>query len=312
MKTFTRIMTQAKSFIVVSFFFMIIVFCNSDQSGSEETIISGTPVQIIQPQVLNFTEFIDLNANTIFLKKEIVRATFQGFIEKTYKNIGDQVKTGDLLFSIKTKESMADDGLHINLGNETFQGSINLRAKSEGIVTKLNYNTGDFVSDGEEIAIISNPSSLCITLNVPYQYVSRLNYNLRCKIFLPNGQELGAIIQKVIPSVDPVSQTQTFLLGLENNKNLPENLNMSARLPLQTINNAIVLPRSAVLSDEIQENFWVMQVINDSTAVRVDVKKGIENDSLIQIVYPVLNPNDEVISEGAYGLPDTAKVIISR
>jgi len=312
MKTFNRIVTSAKSLLVLPSFFMLIVSCNNGRQEGEEIIITGTPVQITQPQVLTFTDFIDLNANTIFLKKEIVRATFQGFIEKIYKNIGDRIKTGDLLLSIRTKESVADDSMHIDLGNETFQGLINLRAKSNGIVTKLNYNSGDFVSDGEEIAIISNPSSLCVTLNVPYQYVSRLNHNFKCEIFLPNGQELSAVIQKVIPSVDPVSQTQTFLLRLENEANLPENLNVSTRLPLQTINNAIVLPRSAVLSDETQENFWVMKLINDSTAVRVPVKKGIENDSLIQIVYPVLNPTDKVIADGAYGLPDTAKVTTDR
>jgi multidrug efflux pump subunit AcrA (membrane-fusion protein) len=270
---------------------------------------SGTPVQVTSPRRVTLTETIDLNANTIFLKKEIVRATFQGFIEKINKNIGDEVKTGNLLFRIKTKESVADDNLKLTFGAKTFQGSVSVRAQSDGILTALNYHTGDFVAEGEEIAIISNPSSLRISLNVPYQYVSKINQHSPCKIYLPDGKMLPATIQKVIPSVDPVSQTQTFLLRLDEPVNLPENLNVDTRLALRTINDALVLPLTTILSNETQDEFWVMKLINDTTAVHVNIKKGIETDSLVQIISPEFNLTDRIISEGAYGLPDTAKVL---
>ncbi|MCJ7813561.1 hypothetical protein MUP95_09640, partial [bacterium] len=156
------------------------------------------------------------------------------------------------------------------------------------------------------------PSSLRLTLNVPYQYVSRMNRYSQCEIFLPDGKILYATIQRVIPSVDPVSQTQTFLLQLNDHINLPENLNVNARLPLQTIKNTMVLPLSTILSNETQNEFWIMKLINDTTAVRIDIEKGIENDSLVQIIRPELNLTDNIISDGAYGLPDTATVSLSR
>jgi hypothetical protein len=55
-----------------------------------------------------------------------------------------------------------------------------------------------------------------------------------------------------------------------------------------------------------------MKLINDSTAVRVDIQKGIENDSLIQIIKPQFNLYDRIIFDGAYGLPDTANVVITQ
>ena len=45
-----------------------------------------------------------------------------------------------------------------------------------------------------------------------------------------------------------------------------------------------------------------MYLIND------DHEKGIENDSLVQILTPFLNPTDRIITDGAYGLPDPARV----
>lgn len=213
--------------------------CSSKNQNSEKEI-TGVTVKITHPQKMDLTEYITLNANTVFLKKEIVRATFQGFIEKIYKSIGDKIKSGDLLLEIKTKESAADNNLQVPLGDETFSGIIKIRAKSDGVLTELNYNAGDFVSDGEQIAVIANPSSLRINLNVPYQFTDKININTPCEIILPNGKIARASIQKIIPKIDLTAQTQTYILDIQQFGNLPENLNVNARIPIRTIKNATV------------------------------------------------------------------------
>ena len=311
MKKIKNIIRNPITFSTLVTLAILFVSCGQDQKESN-SLESGAPVQVTNPKRIDMIETIDLNANTVFLKKEIVRATFQGFIEKININIGDEVKKGDLLLQIKTKESAADDSLKLTLGTETFQGSIKVRVRSDGILTELNYHTGDFVSEGEEIAIISNPSSLRITLNVPYQYVSRINHHSQCEIFLPDGKKMHATIQRVIPSVDPISQTQTFLLAVEHYFNLPENLNVNARLPLRTIKDALVVPINTILSSEKQDIFWIMKLVDDTTAVRIFVDKGIENDSLVQIISPEFSLTDRIVSDGAYGLPDTAKVLLTH
>jgi hypothetical protein len=55
-----------------------------------------------------------------------------------------------------------------------------------------------------------------------------------------------------------------------------------------------------------------MKLLNDSTAVKLDIKKGIQTDSLVQVLDPVLSLNDRFITEGAYGLPDTVKIVIKK
>lgn len=298
--------------ILVLWLLAIGFFSCGDSAAPAEHYPTGTPVEVVHPKHTDLTEFIDLNANTVFLRKETVRATFQGFIENTFKNIGDEVKSGDTLLLIKTKESAADDSLRLNLGDDTFQGFVKLRARSNGVLTALNYHSGDFVSDGEEIAIISDPSSLRISLNVPYQYVRKIRRDKQCNIFLPDGTMQPAFIQKVIPSVGAASQTQTFLLKMSDGVSLPENLNVNARVPLRTVKDAMTVPRNAVMSNETLDQFWIMKLLDDSTAFRVDIRRGIENDSLVQIIYPELNISDLVISDGAFGLPDTARVTINR
>ena len=284
--------------------------CSSDKK-TDSPVEPGTPVKISNPLRTNLSEFITLNANTVFMNKEIVRSTFQGFINKVYKNIGDKVNVGDSLFLIKTKESSANDTLAIKIGDKIFKGNILINARASGVLTYLNYNTGDFVSDGEELATISNPSSLRINLNVPYQYASVINNRSVCTVLFPDGKSVNANIEKILPSVDPSSQTQVYILKPHTSVSLPENLNVSVRIPVSSVKNVLAVNKSSVLSNETLNQFWIMQLINDSTAVRVDIIKGIENDSLVQVVKPELNLTDKIISDGAYGLPDTALVTLT-
>ena len=85
---------------------------------------------------------------------------------------------------------------------------------------------------------------------------------------------------------------------------------MNVKIPVKNSKDAFVLPKSSVMSNETQTEFWVMKIINNNTAMKVNIKKGIENDNLVQIIDPQFSLNDRFISEGAFGLPDTAKILI--
>ncbi|MGB9772264.1 MAG: efflux RND transporter periplasmic adaptor subunit [Candidatus Kapaibacteriota bacterium] len=215
-----------------------------------------------------------------------------------------------MVFQIITKEAYATDSLRIKLSDEIFSGIVNIKSKTSGVLTELNFNVGDFVSDGEQLAVISNPNSFAVQLNVPYQHISKIKLNSGCILIFPNGREIKGIISKSLPSVDPVSQTQTFLIDFADGKDIPANLNIEVKIPVNVIKNAVVLPKSAIQSDETLTNFWIMKLINDTTAVKTIISKGIENDSLVQIISPKLSSTEKIIIDGAYGLPDTAKVIV--
>lgn len=297
------------SLIIFLVFSLFIVSCSSDtKTNPAET--PGTPVKVASASEKSLTDYMSFNANTVFMKKEIVRSTFQGFIQKVYKNIGDYVTAGDVVFQIITKEAYATDSLRVKLSDEVFSGIVNIKSKTSGVLTELNYNVGDFISDGEQLAVISNPKSLAVLLNVPYQHISKIKLNSSCILIFPNGKEIKGIISKSLPSVDPVSQTQTFLIDFADGKDIPANLNIVVKIPVNVIKNAVVLPKSAIQSDETLTNFWIMKLINDTTAVKTIITKGIENDSLVQIISPRLSSTDKIIIDGAYGLPDTAKVIV--
>jgi len=77
-------------------------------------------------------------------------------------------------------------------------------------------------------------------------------------------------------------------------------------------NNANVISKGAVLANETQTEFWVMKMINDTVAVKVGIKKGLENSDKVEITSPSFLKTDRFLLTGNYGLPDTAKVTIKK
>jgi hypothetical protein len=55
-----------------------------------------------------------------------------------------------------------------------------------------------------------------------------------------------------------------------------------------------------------------MKLINDTTAIKVPVVKGIENSDEVEIVEPAFLLTDRILSSGNYGLADTAAVTVTR
>ena len=283
--------------------------CAKKETEETETPLKGVEVTAGSPVTAVMKEYITLNANTFFLSQEIVRATFPGYIIKTDKNLGDHVNKGERLFSIKTKEASASDS--IDLGNQ-FSGLVNVYVRTNGFLTELSYQTGDYVTESDRLALIVDPSSLRIMLNVPFQYSKNISRSDSYPIKLPDNKEFSAKVVKKLPSIDAANQTQSFILEPNAPINIPANLNLIVRIPLQSLVNAVALPKSAVITNETETEFWVMKIINDSTAVKLDIKKGIETDSLVQIKEPVLSVNDRFVTEGAYGLPDTVNILIKK
>ena len=67
-----------------------------------------------------------------------------------------------------------------------------------------------------------------------------------------------------------------------------------------------------MLANETQTEFWVMKMINPTTAIKVPVKEGIQSGDRVEILSPRFTPQDKIVATGNYGLTDTAKVKITQ
>jgi multidrug efflux pump subunit AcrA (membrane-fusion protein) len=248
----------------------------------------------------------------MFMNKNIIRASTTGIIEKISINPGDYVAANQLLFTIRTREAIA---LGNSLRSDTsfaFKGIIDINSLKEGVIISVAYQKGDFVQEGDEMAVISDQTSLVFILDVPFELDSYIERNRRCTIVLPDKREITGNITGKLPEMDAVSQSIRYLIKPLSAGHLPANLIGTVSLVKSTNDKALVLPKRAVLGDETQTEFWIMKLLNDSTAIKVIIKKGFENNDEVEITDPVLTSTDRIILTGNYGLPDTARISIIK
>jgi multidrug efflux pump subunit AcrA (membrane-fusion protein) len=294
--------------------FILFSACHSiDTNSNEETPDATTPVTLTSVTIEPIAETIELRATSQLQKKVAVKSNTNGYIDNANINIGDEVSIGQLLFTIKTKEANAiESQTTIKDTSLNFSGLLKIKAQKSGIITTLDHQKGDYVQDGDELAIISERNSLVFILEVPFELHSFVKINDGCEIVLPDNQVVKGTISTALPSVDAISQTQSFVVKPSTDLKLPENLIAKVRIVKSTKGKATILPKSAILADETQTAFWVMKLINDSTAVKIVVKKGIEENDKVEILEPQFNPSDKIIFTGNYGLADTAKISVEK
>jgi multidrug efflux pump subunit AcrA (membrane-fusion protein) len=292
----------------------VLYSCGGAKPADEEAAVeSQTPVTVTTIGNSALADTIELNATSSFLQKNFVSANAIGYIQKVNVQPGHYVEKGQLMFTLKTKEAQSI-GNTINVLDTTFKfsGMNNIRASRSGFVTQLMHQVGDYVQDGEQLAIISDRESFAFVLQLPYELRSVIAHNQNMILTLPDGEKLSGHIASLMPSVDTLSQTQGIVIKVNNSHPIPENLVAKALVIKTAKSSAPSLPKSAVLSNETQNEFWVMKLINDTTAIKTSVKKGIESGGRIEIVSPKFNPADRVAVTGNYGLSDTARVRIVK
>lgn len=289
---------------------LLLTSCRQQKEAEQEdaSVPSKTAVSFTLPTAQGFTDFIQLNGNTQFQRKLVLRAIIAGYVTGMHWNAGEHISNGTLFCSIKTKEQNALKDIDSKEPSlKRFQIPLNEFANASGIFTAVNYSEGDFVNEGDILATITDPSSLVLVVNVPYEYHTMVYKGKTCSVQFPDGKTIDATIQEEVPTVDPVSQTQSFLIRFPGNKLLPENMNLIVHIPIKQKPHAISLPLAAIQTNETQDAFWVMKLVNDSLAVKVHITVGLQNDSLREIISGV-SATDKIIVKGAYGLSDSSLV----
>ena len=304
---------MSKKIIQLSLLLTLALFSCKTNKEETQPAENATPVTITQIQIGKMDETIELNANSVFQTKTYLKSPVNGYLQEVNARLGQNIVKGRRLFVIRSKEAE-------NLANMVnkldtafqFKGITKIQAPCDGYITELAYRTGDYVQDGETLATISDLSSLVFMLELPYNLKPFLSNNKTVTLTLPDETKLNGILTSAMPVVDPVSQTQSYIIRLTKGASIPENLIAKVSFVKHSRPNVISLPKEAVLTNEIQSEYWIMKMVGHSTAVKVPVVKGIESEGRVEIVSPHLTTYNKILLTGNYGLPDTAKVRIEN
>jgi len=300
--------------LAIVFNSMLILACKTAPKEIDEVEISHpkSSVEVVSIQYGSLDDELILYASTIYQKRNLVTATIPAFITRVHVKLGDAVLKGDILYELESKErrSLGNSGDKLDTSLANF-GLIKIKAPASGVISTLDkQQPGDYVLEGALLCTIAESGDLTFQVNVPYEFTPFAKPGKHCLIILPDNSVHKAQFTKSLTTMNMLTQTQTILAKTNETLFLPENMIVKVTVNKDSGGDKQILPKSCILSDEMMVEFWVMELINDSTAVKVPVHIGNKSEVSTEIISPRFNLNDRIISVGNYGLSDTAWVNI--
>ncbi|NIA14737.1 MAG: efflux RND transporter periplasmic adaptor subunit, partial [Nitrospiraceae bacterium] len=142
-------------------------------------------------------------------------------------------------------------------------GKLTVRAPLGGIVTQRAVQEGQLVSVGTPVFSIVDPSSYLLRINAPERRLQNLHKGQQAKVTLDalGNEEFVATVRRVNPNVDPVSGLVKVTLDFDKEtlSRLHEGAFARVRLIIDTHENALLVPKDAVLEENARRYVFVVE-----------------------------------------------------
>jgi membrane fusion protein, multidrug efflux system len=191
-------------------------------------------------------------------------------------------------------------------------GDNRIHSDMSGVIAKVDAQDGQIVPPGGPLVEIVAENEIEVKLGVEPEDLSAAREGAPITILPVNDPTMPKVegsIRLVTRRIDPTTRLVDVYVTLPQGTKLL--LDQYVRGEIQrTENDALVVPRSAVLPNESRE-FELFTVAN-GRAVRHTVKIGAENPEEIQVIADDLHPGDSVVTVGNYELEDGMAVEIKK
>jgi multidrug efflux pump subunit AcrA (membrane-fusion protein) len=184
-----------------------------------------------------------------------------------------------------------------------------IRSPIEGVVTdRLNY-PGQVAAADSPVVTVMDLSQIIAKAHIPAAQAAALKSGDPATITVEGGQPLQGKVTVVSPALDPNSTTvEVWVQAANPGGELKPGSSATVQMTAQTVPNALIVPSSALLTDE-EGKTTVMVVGADQTASSRDVQTGVRQGDEVQITSG-LKPGEVVVTSGNYGLPAHTKVTV--
>lgn len=198
------------------------------------------------------------------------------------------------------------------MGAEAQLGYSEIRSPIDGYITDRPLYPGEMATTTAPLLTVMDLSQVRAIAHIPQADAMLLRKGNKATLSVAGlDAKIAGTVALVSPALDPNSTTVEIWVQAPN-RDVQLRPGMTAQLSItvQTVADAVVVPASALLNAS-GDGAQVMVVDSQSVAQSRDVKMGIQNGEEVQIVSG-LKPGEQVISQGAYGLPDKTKVKVEK
>jgi len=200
-----------------------------------------------------------------------------------------------------------------NIDVQVQRGTV--RAPISGIITDQYQYDGEFAQQGAKLVTVADISTVIVKAQFADNVVHDLKVGDAVTVYPLEApdEKLTGSVTLISRSSDPQNRTVEVWAKFGNPRGLlPANGAVQFVVESQPVEDAVVVPKSAVVLDATNaDEGTVMVVGDDMVAHETKVKIGITQDDKTQILEG-LTGGETVVTEGNYSLPDGTKVEIAK
>ena len=184
-----------------------------------------------------------------------------------------------------------------------------IRSPISGVVTDRPLFAGETAAAGTPVITVMDTSVLLAKLHLAQTQAQQLANGASATVAVAGLDDpVTAKVALISPAVDPGSTTVEVWLRIENPKaTLRAGTPVHASITGHTASHALVVPAEAIQTAPDGISKSVMVVTPQGTAAKRAVTLGIQTPASVQILSG-LSTTDTVITSGAYGLDEGARV----
>jgi len=204
----------------------------------------------------------------VALGSEILRKRLQA-ARSTYEQVLSELeiaridlKRREKLFEKKSiSEQTYDENRYRVIGSEKQAASLNarveqlaielekkiIRAPFDGVVIKRHVDRGEWISEGETVAVIGKDDVIDIVAELPEQIIPYVKIGMQVRA-AANGQEFSGTVNAIVPKGDVSTRTFPVKIRTANQFSLIEGMSAKVTLPKGEIKKTLIVPRDAVIT----------------------------------------------------------------
>jgi multidrug efflux pump subunit AcrA (membrane-fusion protein) len=183
---------------------------------------------------------------------------------------------------------------------------IPLRVPFTAVVAERLHNPGEQVAANDVLLELFDPQSLYVLAQVPVESASRIRGGMGAEINTGNATVSGQV-EALAAALVPQTLTVPVRIRLATPLTPPLlHAAVTARVTVAQHHDALLIPRSALLSSNVTDQAVVM-VAADHTAHRRPIHLGLRTASDVEVTQG-LAEGELVLTDGQYALPDNAPI----
>jgi HlyD family secretion protein len=214
--------------------------------------------------------------------------------------------------ALKTAQGQLTSAEGKFLGSRAQLSYSEIRSPISGVVTDRPFYPGEMASVSAPLLTVMDISQIVAKAHIPQTDAVLLHKGDKAVLEVAGwDQKVEGTVTLVSPALDPNSTTvEIWVQALNRTADLRPGMTAQLSITAQTVHDALVVPAEALLNAD-KNTAQVMVIDAQSEAHSRDVKTGIQAEEEVQIVSG-LKAGEQVVSQGAYGLPDKTKVRIEK